>query len=174
MRVVCAVLGAAVATEHPVLADDLTQSYSTQHPIKRFAVGYQRGTGLDNYGASFALSATQQLTPQVLVFALHDDGGTGIAVSPALQASVLDGYRHTPYVMAGLQLTQLWIGNASGRGVGGFATGGFAFRPGYGVSIELGIGLHAKQHITTTDGIVTMKQQAAFGLHWDGGVRFWF
>jgi hypothetical protein len=76
--------------------------------------------------------------------------------------------------MAGLQYTQLWIGNASGHGTGGFVSGGFAFRPGLGLSLELGIGAHARQHISAMDGIVTMKQAPVFSLHLDAGLRYWF
>ncbi len=159
----------------PARADDtVVDTYATRHPMPRYAVGYQRGTGVPgNLGASVAFQAAPRVTPQLLVFALHSPNSYGFTLSPAIQLAVLDGYRHTPYVMAGFHYTQLWIGNASGHGTGGFASGGFAFRPGLGLSIELGIGLHATQHISATDGIVTMKQAAVFSVHLDGGVRYW-
>lgn len=169
-------LGAlGVTAALPARADDTVETYATQHPMPRYAVGYQRGTGVPgNLGASIALQAAPRVTPQVLVFALHSPNTWGVTLSPAIQLTVLDGYRNTPYVMAGFQLTQLWIGNGSGHGTGGFVSGGFAFRPGLGLSLELGLGAHLREHISAMDGIVTMKQAPVFSLHLDGGLRYWF
>lgn len=163
------------AAAQPGRADDTVDTWATQHPMPRYAIGYQRGTGVPgNLGASVAFQAAPRVTPQLLVFALHSPNSGGFAVSPAIQLSVLDGYRNTPYAMAGFQYTQLWIGNGSGHGTGGFVSGGFALRPGLGLSFEFGIGLHATQHISAMDGIVTMKQSPVFSVHLDGGVRYWF
>lgn len=141
---------------------------------RQYAVGYMRGTGLGYYGASLAMAVSPRVSPEVHVFGFHDDGQRGMAVAPGVQLNVLEGYRNTPYIAGGVQYLQMWFGDASGRGVGGFVTLGFEIRTQIGVAIQLGVGLHGRERIEGSDGTVMVSQRGNFGPHWDAGVRYWF
>ena len=141
---------------------------------RQYAVGYMRGTGLGYYGASLAMAASPRVTPELHVFGFYDDGQRGMAVAPGVQLAFLEGYRNTPYIAGGVQYMQLWFGDVSGRGVGGFVTLGFEIRTQIGLAIQLGVGLHGRERIEGRDGAVMVSQRGNIGPHWDAGVRYWF
>jgi hypothetical protein len=140
---------------------------------RTYGVGYARGAGLGNYGASVAMTAGERLVPQVLVFAFNSDGQTGFAIAPTIQLSFVDNRHSSPFIAAGLQIHRLWFGDDAAGGLGGFANLGWELRweP---IAIQLGIGLNIKETIVATDGVVRMSQAPVFGLHWDAGIRYWF
>jgi hypothetical protein len=142
-------------------------------PERTYGVGYARGAGLGNYGASLAMTAGKRLVPQLLVFAFNSDGQTGFALAPTIQLSFVDNRHSSPFVSAGLQIHRLWFGDDSAGGLGGFANLGWELRweP---IAVQLGLGLNIKETIVASDGVVRMSQAPVLGLHWDAGIRYWF
>jgi hypothetical protein len=143
-------------------------------PRRAFGAGYYRGTGLGFLGASLAMEWKSRITPQLHVFGFFDDGSRGFAVVPAVKLSVLEGPRSTPFVAGGVQYLRMWFGDVAGGGFGGYGTVGYSLRFQPGFELELGIGLHGKQTIRGSEGLVSVKQRPTFGPHWDVGLRYWF
>jgi hypothetical protein len=142
-------------------------------PPRRYGLGYVRGAGLGNYGVSAAMTAGKRLVPQILLFGFHSDGQNGFAIAPAIQLSFVDNRQNSPFLAAGVQYHQLWFGDGSGGGLGGFANLGWEIFFGTRVAFQFGFGLNIKQTIVANDGIVQMSQAPVLGLHWDAGLRVW-
>jgi hypothetical protein len=153
--------------------DGAGDAYVVATPARRYGLGYVRGAGLGNYGVSAAMTAGKRLVPQVLLFGFHSDGQTGFAVAPAIQLSFVDNRQNSPFLAAGVQYHQLWFGDSSGNGLGGFMNLGWELFFGDRVAFQFGFGLNIKQTIVSDDGVVRMSQAPVFGLHWDAGLRVW-
>ena len=136
--------------------------------------GYKRGIGLGNYGAAFGVSTTPHLSINLQAFAVPEQGASGFALAPEIQASMFGGYRSSPYVAAGFQYLRLSFGDVVGDGFGGFATIGYEWKWPIGISVQVGAGLHGREDVAGSRGIVSISQSATFGAHWDLGVRYWF
>jgi hypothetical protein len=143
-------------------------------PRRELGVGYFRGTGLGYFGASLAKAWTSRVTPQLHVFGFFDDGSRGFAVVPAVKLSFLHGPRSSPFIAGGVQYLRMWFGDAAGGGFGGYGSFGYSLRFEPGIELELGVGLHLKQTIRGSDGVVSVAQRPTFGPHWDAGIRCWF
>jgi hypothetical protein len=180
LLVIAMVVGAAsVAAAQPGMTSPTHPTTSiveaTHASPSRWAVGYQRGTGLGWTGASVGTTISPRVALHLQIFALTEDQARGVSFAPVLELRNYPWMSLTPYLSIGPRYQRMWFGDAGNAGgFGGHATAGLDYRFANGLSIQVGIGLHLREEISVDDGMVTTTQRGMFGPHWDLALRYWF
>jgi hypothetical protein len=149
---------------------------------KMFGVGYKAGNGIGFLGADilvapvphFALDVQGAFMPVSISGPNVNDSANIYAVAPAVQYSLWDGQRSTPYVSVGMVYAHLALGGATASVLGEFANLGYEWRWQSGLGIQLGGGVGYIAHGEASNGTNMVTIGGKVNPNIELGLRYMF
>lgn len=147
------------------------------HRQRYLGIGYKLGDGIGFAGADLIVSPVSHLTLDLFASYLSvtaSDGSSGgtIALAPAIQVHLFDGWRSSPYVALGVQYVSITVGGATATGTGAFGNIGWDFRFTNGFGILAGIGVQEFQATASNGGTMVTVGSNGPAFNLELGLRY--